>query len=205
MIGYEGGGEMECTVIILAGGQSRRMGTNKALLPVEGETVISRIVKEARRLDGEILLVTNQPKEYEFLHLPHAGDLREGMGPLAGLEAGLLVSKTEKNLLLACDVPFFQAGIGKRLLHYLDHYELAVPVAEGRRHPLCAAYRKSLLPTIQKTLDAGQRRMDSLLDTAKVKLVKGENPHYFFNMNTKEDYQRIKAIHKGEGHEISSD
>ncbi len=196
---------MAHTVIILAGGQSRRMGTNKALLQLDGEIVISRIVKEAERLDGEMLLVTNQPEEYEFLQLPHVSDLRKGIGPLAGLEAGLMASKTEHNLLLACDLPFFQAEAGERLLQYLNEYEIAVPLTEGRRHPLCAAYRKSLLPKVQKALDEGERRMDSLLDAAKAKLVKGEGPESFFNMNTMQDYQWAKTIHKGEGHEISAD
>ena len=206
MIVCERGGEMERTVILLAGGQSRRMGTNKALLPLNGETVISCIVKEAQRLGREMLLVTNQPEAYAFLHLPIVNDRRKGMGPLAGLEAGLMASRTEHNLLLACDMPFFQAETGERLLHYLHQYELAMPLAEGRCHPLCAAYRRSLLPKVQKALDGGQRRMDSLLDAAKAKFIEGEDPNRFFNMNTMEDYEWVKTIHnKGERHEISAD
>ena len=196
---------MECTVILLAGGKSSRMGTNKALLEIEGETVISRIVREAERLGGELLLVTNQPEEYGTLQLSHVSDIRKGMGPLAGLEAGLMASKTEHNLLLACDLPFFQAETGERLLKFLNQYELAIPLTEGRCHPLCAAYRKSLLPKVQKALDSGQRRMASLLDAANAKLVEGEDPRVFFNMNTMQDYQWTKRIHKGEGHEISAD
>ena len=196
---------MECTVILLAGGQSSRMGTNKALLQIEGETVISRIAREAERLGGELLLVTNQPEEYATLQLPHVSDIRKGMGPLAGLEAGLMASKTEHNLLLACDLPFFQAETGERLLMLLNQYELAIPLTEGRYHPLCAAYRKSLLPKVQKALDADQRRMAMLLDVANAKLVEGEDPRVFFNMNTMQDYQWTKRIHKGEGHEISAD
>ncbi|KMY42902.1 hypothetical protein AC622_00350 [Bacillus sp. FJAT-27916] len=196
---------MNRTIILLAGGQSSRMGTNKALLPIEGETVISRIAKEAGRIGGELLLVTNEPEVYEFLHLPHVRDLRAGMGPLAGLEAGLTASATEHNLLIACDLPFFKAGTGERLLRYLDQYELAVPRTKGRLHPLCAAYHKSLLPHVQYALDAGQRRMDSLLDAARAKIVEEENPRCFFNMNTMQDYEWMKRIHKGEGHEISAD
>ena len=196
---------MECTVILLAGGQSSRMGTNKALLQIEGQTVISRIVREAERLGGELLLVTNQPEEYGTLQLPHVSDIRNGMGPLAGLEAGLMASKTEHNLLLACDLPFFQAETGERLLTFLNQYELAIPLTEGRCHPLCAAYRKSLLPKVQKALDSGQRRMKTLLDAANAKLVEGEDPRVFFNMNTMQDYQWTKKIQKGEGHEISAD
>lgn len=117
----------------------------------------------------------------------------------------MTASATEHNLLIACDLPFFKAGTGERLLRYLDQYELAVPRTEGRLHPLCAAYHKSLLPHVQYALDAGQRRMDSLLDAARAKIVEEENPRCFFNMNTMQDYEWMKRIHKGEGHEISAD
>ena len=89
---------MKTTGIILAGGKSSRMGTNKALLTINGKTVIERIVNQLDQIVDEIIVVTNQFHDYEFLQLPMVEDKWKGMGPLAGIQAGLKAATTERNL-----------------------------------------------------------------------------------------------------------
>ena len=107
---------MKTTGIILAGGKSSRMGTNKALLTIDGKTVIERIVNQLEQIVDEIIVVTNPFHDYEFLQLPMVEDKWKGMGPLAGIEAGLNASTTERNLIVACDMPFISIELGKYLL-----------------------------------------------------------------------------------------
>src|SRR5690606_20588107 len=106
---------METTGIILAGGKSSRMGRNKALLDFHGQTVIETIANELQKIVNHLIIVTNNQEDYAFLQLPMVSDKWQGIGPLAGIHAGLSISKTEKNLVVACDMPFVSREIGSYL------------------------------------------------------------------------------------------
>jgi molybdenum cofactor guanylyltransferase len=199
---------MKITGIILAGGKSSRMGTNKALLTIEGKTVIERIVDQLDQIVDEIIVVTNHFHDYEFLQLPMAEDKRKGMGPLAGIEAGLNASTTERNLVVACDMPFISIDLGKYLLTLLDQYQAAVPENSGQLHPLFAAYRKDVLEAVSKSLNENQLRIRQLLQTIHVKIIKSElldslaistEEIYFFNMNHPNEYHEAINIIKEKG------
>ncbi len=199
---------MKITGIILAGGKSSRMGTNKALLTIEGKTVIERIVDQLDQIVDEIIVVTNHFHDYEFLQLPMVEDKWKGMGPLAGIEAGLNASTTERNLVVACDMPFISIDLGKYLLTLLDQYQAAVPEISGQLHPLFAAYRKDVLEAVSKSLNENQLRIRQLLQTIHVKIIKSElldslaistEEIYFFNMNHPNEYHEAINIIKEKG------
>ena len=199
---------MKTTGIILAGGKSSRMGTNKALLTINGKTVIERIVNQLDQIVDEIIVVTNQFHDYEFLQLPMVEDKWKGMGPLAGIQAGLNAATTERNLVVACDMPFISIDLGKYLLSLLDQYQAAVPEISGQLHPLFAAYRKDTLEAISKSLNENQLRIRQLLHTIHVKIIKNElldslgistEEIYFFNMNHRDEYHKALTIIKEKG------
>ena len=199
---------MKTTGIILAGGKSSRMGTNKALLTIEGKTVIERIVDQLDQIVDEIIVVTNHFHDYEFLQLPMVEDKWKEMGPLAGIEAGLNASTTERNLIVACDMPFISIELGKYLLTLLDQYQAAVPEISGQLHPLFAAYRKDTLKAVSKSLNENQLRIRQLLHTIHVKIIKNElldslgistEEIYFFNMNHPDEYHKAIKIIKEKG------
>jgi len=199
---------MKTTGIILAGGKSSRMGTNKALLTIENKTVIERIVEQLEQIVDEIIIVTNYFSDYEFLKLPMVEDLRKEMGPLAGIEAGLEASKTQWNLVVACDMPFISIELGKYLLSCLQQYQAAVPEIDGQLHPLFAAYRKEVSAAVSNSLNENQLRIRQLLHTIHAKIVKNDliQSHglstediYFFNMNHPNEYQTAVNIVKGKG------
>src|SRR2546422_171213 len=98
--------------IILAGGQSRRMGQNKALLRLApgGPTLIERVIAAVAPF-GPLLLVTNTPEVYAFLGRPMVPDAETGVGPLAGLLAGLQAAVPAYNFVLACDMPWLQPAL----------------------------------------------------------------------------------------------
>lgn len=190
---------MQATGIIMAGGRSSRMGTNKALLSIGGKTVIERIVTELSKIVSDIVIVTNTPEEYQFLGLPMIEDQWKDMGPLAGIHAGLTASRTEKNLVVACDMPFISAQLGGVLLNLLDDYQIAVPDISGQLHPLFAAYRKDTLGEISHSLQNQTLRIRQFFKHTNTKYVTEAclqklQYHYqeqhFFNMNHPDDFAR---------------
>ena len=195
---------MRATGIIMAGGKSSRMGKNKALLMIGGETVIERIVSELKKTVSEIIIVTNSFEEYRFLGLPMVSDQWQDMGPVAGIHAGLNASNTEKNLVVACDMPFISSQLGEILLNLLDENQAAVPIISGQLHPLFAAYRKDALDEVTQSIQKQELRIRQFLKNIKTKLVTEadlQNSTYiceekhFFNMNHPEDFE--KALKMG--------
>lgn len=201
---------MKTTGILLAGGKSSRMGTNKALLELNGRRVIEGIADKLSNITDELIVVTNTFADYEFLQLPMVEDNWKGMGPLAGIEAGLTASNTEHNLIVACDMPFISVELGRYLLTCLDKSQAAVPVIDGMRHPLFAAYRREVLEEARKSLEKSELRIGHLLKNIDVEIITEDvlaslglanEEQYFFNMNNSEHYQKaIQFINnKGSG------
>jgi molybdopterin-guanine dinucleotide biosynthesis protein A len=175
------------------------MGTNKALLEVRGSKVIERIVAETSKATDHLLLVTNTFEDYEFLELPMAEDEWKGLGPLAGIHTGLKNSTTDRNLVVACDMPFVSADLGRFLLTQLTDYEAVVPEIGGQLHPLFAAYSKNVVGKVLQALQHKQLRIRYLLDSLHVKIIREKdlqqngiqwNDTYFYNMNHPEEYQQ---------------
>nr|WP_295974798.1 molybdenum cofactor guanylyltransferase [uncultured Bacillus sp.] len=189
---------MKTTGIILAGGKSSRMGTNKALLDLNGRRVIAGIAERLGYISDELLIVTNHFADYEFLQLPMVADHYKGMGPLAGIEAGLSMSKTERNLIVACDMPFISIELGRYLLSCLENSEAALPQIAGKQHPLFAAYRREVLDKARISLEKKDLRIKSFLLNLDVTIITekvleriglSNEEEYFFNMNRPEHYQ----------------
>lgn len=198
---------MDITALLLAGGKSSRMGTNKAMLPVFGGVNVQNIASELKKVAGQIMLITNSPTEYSFLGLPTIHDQYRGMGPLAGLHAGLTASKTETVIISACDMPFIKANVMEEMLSCLGNYEALVPEINGQLHPLFAIYRKSCLPLLTSCLEERELKMINLLNKLKVKLMKETDfklyhknsklfPYLFYNMNNPDEYEEAKKIEK---------
>lgn len=192
---------LKTTAIILAGGKSSRMGTNKALLPLNGKTVIEGIVASLDKIADNLLIVTNTFTDYEFLHLPMIEDKRKEMGPLAGIEAGLSATESERNLFVACDMPFISVELGSYLLSCLEDHQAAVLEVSGTLHPLFGAYRKETLGAVSKSLDEGQLRIRHFLNSIQTKVVQNkeleslgysESEIYVFNMNNPDEYEEAK-------------
>ena len=97
--------------MILAGGSSTRMKSNKALLPYSGELFIERIYRQLSEVFPEVILVTNAPEQYRFLPCRMVPDEFPGMGSLAGIHAGLKQSRTEHIFVVACDMPYLNSDL----------------------------------------------------------------------------------------------
>lgn len=181
--------------VILAGGKSRRMGRNKALLEVNGERMIETAYRRMAELFDEVLLVTNTPESYDFIPCRKIADIHPGMGPLGGIHAALSSSAADRAFVTACDMP----GLNRKLIRELCSIEgggdVVIPETPGGLEPLHAVYARSCLPKMEKMLHAGERRILSFFDLAQVRMVpRGRiaalDPDYasFRNINTPEDF-----------------
>jgi len=185
---------MNACGVILAGGQSSRMGTNKALLDLGGEPLIGRMARRFTAWFAQVLIVTNTPEQYAFLGLPTASDRIPGLGPLGGLEAGLRTSRFEQAFFAACDMPFVNEGLVRYLLAQAPGHDIVVPRLGGEYEPMHAVYSRSCLPVISANLDARRLKLLSIFDAVQLRVVEepeiapfGAPERLFFNCNTPED------------------
>lgn len=161
----------DCTGVLLAGGQSRRFGSNKALARVEGCRLIERPARVLGDLFPHHLLVTNHPELYAFLEWPTTPDLSPGGGPLAGIEAALTRAATPRIFVVGCDMPHLDRALIAHLCSLAPGYDAVVPVRGTGWEPLHGVYAGSALPTISAALAAGTRQLRMVLATLKVRTV----------------------------------
>lgn len=199
---------LSITGIILAGGQSSRMGCDKALLPVPGEPTLTFVTHLARLLlehCQEVLLVArDQDQARAYLpHLPSSiqviTDRVSRVGPLMGLYSGLSAIHTSHALVVAVDMPFLQPALLDFLLAQARPATLTVPLVDGQEQVLLSLYPRSILPLIEQRLQEGRRDPRSLLQLAPVQLLeetqlRAVDPQLrsFININTPEEFSRYQ-------------
>jgi len=182
----------DAAAVILAGGQSRRMGQDKSLLPVDGQPLIARIAQQLAPCFPEVLISSNDPGKYRFLGLPVIADEVPGQGPLMGILSSLKAAGRERVLMLACDIPVLDLAFIRELLRLSGDADIVMPVSpDGRREPLFAVYRKSVIPRAEAALAQGVRRIVELLPglrTAHPPMPVG----WYHNLNTQEDLEAFR-------------
>lgn len=153
---------------LFAGGASRRMGTDKALLPWRGSTLVRYLAGELGFF-SEKLLSAQQASLLPGADWRLVPDLRPGCGPLGALESVLSAMRADAALCVACDLPFFTRELGQAMLRaFREGADCLVCRDEtGRVHPVCAIYRRQALPVVTGQLQAGDFRMMHLLANLK--------------------------------------
>lgn len=188
------------SAVILAGGNSSRMKTNKAMLNLGGMPILQIIIDCLQTIFTEIIIISNEPQQYKYLGLSIYCDIFPNRGPLAGIHAGLKNITTDGAFFVACDMPFVNAQLAKELSSQLTHYQVVVPRQGKFLQPLHAAYRKDCLPMIEHCLERERPKIISFYDLAQVKYFDfAEHPEYdwdkiFFNVNTPADYDKAQIM-----------
>jgi len=187
------------TAAILAGGASSRMGTNKALLLVDGVPIITRTYQILARLFREVIIVTNMPEEYAFIPCRKVPDIHPGYGSIAGLQSALAHSTFSRTFVTACDMPYLNPGLIRLLCTVDETADAVVPLnSEGLREPLHAVYARSSLPAIDTAIAANDRSILHILDHVQTRLVGQDetgntagDSTAFMNVNTMDEYERV--------------
>jgi len=203
--------DKDVTFAILAGGLSSRMGQDKALLSIQGEPLIQRVVNRGKAISDNFLVVTNRPEAYSFLQVPLVRDILSIKGPLVGLYTALSVSKSTFLILVGCDMPFINLAMLSFQLGVLEHddVDVVVPKHANGLEPLHAIYRReTCLNLVKSALDEGERSLIGWFAQANVREIP-ENRllsfdpdlRAFMNLNTLQDYQeaeRFSLCEKGD-------
>lgn len=182
-------------VVLLAGGESRRMGTPKAWLEFGGRPLLVHLVERLRPRFPEVVVVAAPGQELPPVPARIVYDEQPGEGPVAGLVVGLREVGRPLAFACSCDVPFLHPGLPDLLASLAGDSEVVVPEWEGRLHPLQAVYRTSVQPLLEEQLAAGRRRLMDLFDRVRTRAV-GEaelraldpEGYSFLNMNDPGDY-----------------
>jgi len=185
---------------ILAGGRSRRMGTDKALLLLDGTPLIGHVIARLRPLIAEIVIVGDSAGAFGRFGIPVIPDPRPDEGPLAGIRTALMHTDAPLVFCCACDMPFLETALVGRLLELAEQGVAAVvPWMRGEPEPLCAVYAKEALPLIEDVLASGRRSIRDVLDKMPIRFVEEDDlRHYdpelssFVNINTPDDLARVR-------------
>lgn len=192
----------EITAIILAGGESSRMGQDKALLTIGTNTLLFQICLVAREVANLVYVVTPWIEKYQGILPPGCQLVKEQLvldgrsnTPLIGFVQGLQLVKTEWVLLLACDLPQLSASQVKQWSQALTTV-LPAEIAFLPRHtkgwePLCGFYRQDCLSLLEAYIKGGGKSFQSWLRQHPVKELSLSDRTCLFNCNTPTDYKRI--------------
>jgi molybdopterin-guanine dinucleotide biosynthesis protein A len=186
---------------ILAGGRSTRMGTDKAFLDFEGQTLLGRALAVVRAVTPEVRILG--PANRFSAYAATIEDQFPGQGPLAGIHAALAASLADRNLILAVDTPFVTAPLLSYLVDASCHSGATVtaPHLISGWQPLCAVYRPEFAPLAETALSGGRNKIDALFASTNVQAISerdlalhGFSTDLFLNLNTPEDLERAHAV-----------
>ena len=189
----------DVSAFIVAGGKSSRMGQDKALLKLKGQTLLERALELARGVSRDVRVVGTADKFAAFA--PVIEDVFRDQGPLSGIHAALKSSSTDLNLILAVDLPFLKSNC----LHYLISQArvttalVTVPRAGGAWQTLCAVYRRGFAEYAEQSLREGKNKIDPLFSRVQTKVIEenelvqhGFSPDIFQNVNTPDEFRRAQ-------------
>ncbi len=188
----------DVTAFVLAGGQSRRMGQDKALLCLDGEYLIRRPIRALQALIADVRIVGN-PERYQDLRLPVIPDCVESAGPLSGIYTALKNCPTSHALVVACDMPLIHAEFFRLLLQKpRDADAVVMRFDDGFLEPLCCLYSRRSLGAIEAALAMGQLKVSDFFECVNAVYVAekelddaGLSRKIFSNVNTQEEFQRL--------------
>jgi molybdenum cofactor guanylyltransferase len=184
----------------VAGGRSQRMGSDKALLPWAGTTLLEHTLARLREVCTEVCILSGVQIRYASYGVPAHADLVPEAGPLGGVHAGLRNLGVSLGLFLGVDTPLVPSPLLRALVAAAGGFDAVVPVVGGRPEPLCAVYRGTCLAPVQRRLEAGERKMTSFWPDVRVRTMAedelaifGDPAVMFRNLNTTEDYLRLRG------------
>ena len=159
------------SAIILAGGQSRRMGRDKALIEYQGRPIIAHVIDTLRVLSDDLVVVSNRPDLYGSFGARVAADYEPPCGPLGGIAAGLQAVRYPLAVVVACDMPFLNVTLLRWLIDLADGYDAVVPQTADEFEPLHAVYRQECYDPILRRLERGERRVISFFADVRLRPV----------------------------------
>jgi len=191
-------------VAILAGGRSRRMGRDKALLPIGGRSVIERVLDRVLPLSDDVTIITDVPGKYRHLDYRMMGDVFPGNGSLGGIYTAIYAAQYLHCVVVACDMPFLNTDLLRYLVELSPGFDVVIPRIEEFPETMHAVYGKGCLKPIKSRLLADQLKIIGFFEDVGVRYVERDDvsrfdPTFrsFININTPTDWERVRRMEKG--------
>ncbi len=188
------------TGAVMAGGRSSRLGRDKALLTIDGETLLARAVRALRAVTAEQIVI-GPPERAEQSGVRAVQDEYPGVGPLGGIFTALRAAVQDRVLVVACDMPFLNPGLLEHLLNLAPARDVVLPRPEGGGEQLHAVYRRTCIEPIRRQLDRGDYKIDRFFEGVDVRYVDEEelrrydpDLRSFRNVNTAEDWEEAQRL-----------
>lgn len=180
---------------ILAGGRSRRMGTDKAFLLVQEEPLLKHMISLVEPFCNEIA-ISGQNSDYKSFNVNLIPDVFSGCGPISGLYSSLKHSSFDWNLIISVDVPFVNDELICYLISNISEVDCIIPEHTSRVEPLVGLYNRRILPVVEEMIKSGDYKLMNLLSKLNTRYLDCNNliskyPRLFFNVNRPHDYQSI--------------
>ena len=193
---------LKITGVIQAGGRSTRMGGEpKALLELGGKRIVERVVDALAAVLDDLLVVTNTPERYAFLHLPMVADRYPDGGALGGIFTGLAAAGGEAAFTVACDMPFVHPEVVRLVVARAGEADVVIPRTDGQYETMHALYAKACLAPMESRLRAGHLKIVGffpdvrVLEITAAAVARHRAPEVaFMNVNTPDELARARAL-----------
>ena len=185
------------TGIVLCGGKSTRMGSDKGMVDIMGKPMIEHVITHIEPLCKRILISTNL-ENYKYLGYEVVNDQWHDFGPAAGILSCLYVSTTDMNLVISCDLPMATTQFLQKLYGYSLDAEITVPRINTHFQPLCGFYRSKIRDQFKEYLLNGEKSMQFIIQYFNFRLIGQEMipginlEKELLNFNSPEDIESYK-------------
>jgi molybdopterin-guanine dinucleotide biosynthesis protein A len=190
--------------IVLAGGDSRRMGFPKAFLTLGNTTLIETVISRLQPIFRRVLVVGRDSKGLRDLDAVVLTDQRMERGPLVGVARGLAISDAPWCFVVGCDMPFLSQEVIKRMALHLDNCDVLAPMVDDHLQPLHAFYSQRCLPIAKKLLDYGVTSLQAIFPSCNVNTLESDvfldiDPDLlsFRDLDTVDDYHAALRLVQG--------
>ena len=182
----------QVTGIVLAGGNSSRMGFDKGLADFRGKKLIQYSIDILKGICSKIIISTNSTS-YDQLGCLVQGDIFPGAGPMGGIYSSLLQSETDHNLVLSCDTPFVTHALMVQILESAVGYQVVLPSSKpGFIEPLIGYYHKNNTTAMLGFINRGNVKLIDYIETTFYRVIPvHRDPDQFININTPEDLRNL--------------
>ena len=188
-----------CTAVILTGGESKRMGSDKASVVLSGKSLLGHVLAQVEPLFSDILISVRE-KRPDIVY-PQIVDSSKQRGPMVGIKSALEAAKTEWVFVIACDMPLISTGLIQHLAGLRNQHDAVVPFVFDRPQPLFGFYNKTCLPLMEDRMKQGQRSMIRLLDDLDTHLLSEQqvrvmDPEFksLLSLDTMEDVKKVETM-----------
>jgi molybdopterin-guanine dinucleotide biosynthesis protein A len=180
------------TLIILAGGKSTRMGTDKALLKINGKTFVQHIYDNLKDSFIDVIISSNNPK-VKVTGAKIISDEIKNIGPMGGIYTCLKQSKTEFNFIVSVDTPFVSSKLTSEIASRSDNYDITIVRCNNKTNPIIGVYRKNILPILEQEINSKMYKMMKFLEKTNYKTIMLDDKFIvdLQNINSVDDYRKI--------------